>query len=72
MAIDFTLSAEQKALQSGARAFAREVLTQVGGVIAPIAPGPRRASSPPSPSTRRWRRPASCTRCSPRPTAAGA
>jgi len=37
MAIDFTLSAEQRALQSGARAFAHEVLTQVAGVIAPIA-----------------------------------
>lgn len=37
MAIDFTLSPEQKALQAAARTFAREVLTKVGKVIAPIA-----------------------------------
>jgi alkylation response protein AidB-like acyl-CoA dehydrogenase len=37
MAIDFTLSPEQQALQAGARAFGREVLSQVKGVITPIA-----------------------------------
>ncbi len=37
MAIDFTLSPEQKALQSGARAFGREVLGRVRDVIGPIA-----------------------------------
>src|SRR5690349_12723654 len=37
MAIDFTLSAEQKALQAGARAFGREVLTKVRAAIAPFA-----------------------------------
>jgi alkylation response protein AidB-like acyl-CoA dehydrogenase len=36
MAIDFTLSPEQKALQAGARAFGREVLSKVKGVITPI------------------------------------
>lgn len=36
MAIDFTLSPEQKALQAGARAFGKEVLSQVHGVITPI------------------------------------
>ena len=33
MAIDFTLSPEQKALQASARAFGKEVLTQVRGII---------------------------------------
>jgi alkylation response protein AidB-like acyl-CoA dehydrogenase len=37
VAIDFTLSPEQKALQSGARAFGREVLGRVRDVIGPIA-----------------------------------
>ncbi|GAC1622924.1 MAG: acyl-CoA dehydrogenase family protein [Nevskia sp.] len=37
MAIDFTLSAEQSALQLGARAFAAQVLSGVHGVITPIA-----------------------------------
>ncbi len=37
MAIDFTLSPEQQALQSGARAFGREHLSQVRSVIDPIA-----------------------------------
>lgn len=36
MAIDFTLSAEQKTLQAGARAFGQEVLRQVHGVITPL------------------------------------
>lgn len=36
MAIDFTLSPEQKALQAGARAFGKEVLSKVHGVITPI------------------------------------
>jgi alkylation response protein AidB-like acyl-CoA dehydrogenase len=36
MAIDFTLSPEQKALQAGARAFGREVLSKVLGTINPI------------------------------------
>ena len=36
MAIDFTLSPEQKALQAGARAFGKEVLSRVHGVITPI------------------------------------
>ena len=36
MAIDFTLSPEQKALQAGARAFGQEVLSKVHGVITPI------------------------------------
>lgn len=37
MAIDFTLSPEQQALQAQARAFAREVLSQVKATIAPHA-----------------------------------
>ncbi len=37
MAIDFTLSDEQKALQAGARTFAREVLCGVRDTIAPIS-----------------------------------
>lgn len=37
MAIDFTLSDEQKALQTGARQFAATVLSQVKATIAPIA-----------------------------------
>ncbi len=37
MAIDFTLSPEQRQLQAGARLFAKEVLSKVKGVIAPIA-----------------------------------
>lgn len=42
MAIDFTLSDEQKALQAGARQFAATVLSQVKATIAPIAkPGDR-------------------------------
>lgn len=36
MAIDFTLSPEQKALQASARAFGKEVLTQVRGIIDPL------------------------------------
>ena len=36
MAIDFTLSPEQKALQAGARTFAREVLSKVSKIIGPI------------------------------------
>ena len=37
MAIDFTLSPEQQALQAGARGFARDVLSQVRKTIEPIA-----------------------------------
>jgi alkylation response protein AidB-like acyl-CoA dehydrogenase len=37
MAIDFSLSDEQKALQAGARQFAAGVLGQVRGLIAPLA-----------------------------------
>ena len=37
MSIDFTLSAEQKALQTGARAFASQVLSKVASTIAPFA-----------------------------------
>lgn len=37
MAIDFTPSPEQQALQAAARAFGRDVLSQVRGVIAPLA-----------------------------------
>lgn len=36
MAIDFSLSAEQQALQVGARTFAREVLSRVARTIAPL------------------------------------
>lgn len=37
MAIDFSLSPEQQALQAGARAFGRDVLTKVRDIIAPLA-----------------------------------